>query len=133
QLDPHLLAARGIGIDEVETAMRRGNSNQPTGTLNGRYQAYDVMAQGQLENAEAYRDLIVAYRNGAPVRLSELGKVKDSMENERSAAWFNGKRGMVLAIMRQPGSNTIAVVDGIRAKLPELQRAIPPSVSLDVL
>jgi len=133
QLDPAAMAARGIGIDEVESAMRRGNSNLPTGTLNGRYHAYDVQAQGQLENADAYRQLIVAYRNGAPVRLEELGRVKDSVENERSAAWYNGKRGMILAIMRQPGSNTIEVVDGVRAKLPELQRAIPASVNLDVL
>jgi len=133
QLDPAAMAARGIGIDEVESAMRRGNSNQPTGTLNGKYHAYDVQTQGQLENAEAYRQLVVAYRNGAPVRLNELGLVKDSVENERSAAWYNGKRGMILAVMRQPGSNTIQVVDGVRAKLPELQRAIPASVNLDIL
>jgi HAE1 family hydrophobic/amphiphilic exporter-1 len=133
QVDPAALAARGIGLDEVDAAMRRGNSNQPTGTLNGRYHAYDIQTQGQLENAEAYRQLIVAYRNGAPVRLNELGRVLDSVENERSAAWYNGKRSVTLAIMRQPGSNTIEVVDGVLAKLPELRRAIPASVNLDVL
>jgi HAE1 family hydrophobic/amphiphilic exporter-1 len=133
QLDPAALVARGIGIDEVESAMRRGNSNVPTGTLNGRYQAFDVQAQGQLENAEAYRQLIVAYRNGAPVRLAELGRVLDSVENDKSAAWYNGKRGMVLAIQRQPGSNTIDTVDGVLAALPELRRAIPASVNLEVL
>ncbi len=133
QLDPAVLAARGIGMDEVDSAMRRGNSNQPTGTLNGRYQAFDVQARGQLENAEAYRQLIVAYRNGAPIRLDELGRVLDSVENERSAAWFNGKRGMVLAIQRQPGSNAIDVVNGVKEYLPELRRAIPASVDLDVL
>ncbi len=133
QVDPAALAARGIGMDEVESAMRRGNSNQPTGTLNGPYHAYDVQAKGQLENAEAYRQLIVAYRNGAPVRLNELGRVLDSVENERSAAWYNGNRSVTLAIMRQPGSNTIKVVDGILSKLPELRRAIPASVNLDVL
>ena len=133
QVDPAALAARGIGIDEVDSAMRRGNSNQPTGTLNGRYHAYDIQTKGQLENAEAYRQLIVAYRNGAPVRLNELGRVLDSVENERSAAWYNGKRSVTLAIMRQPGSNTIQVVDGVLAKLPELRRAMPASVNLDVL
>jgi HAE1 family hydrophobic/amphiphilic exporter-1 len=130
QVDPALLAARGIGLDEVESAMRRGNSNLPTGTLHGPYQVYDVQAQGQLENADAYRQLIVAYRNGAPVRLNELGRVADSFENERSAAWHNGTRGMVLAIMRQPGSNTIDVVDGVKDFLPELRRALPASVDL---
>lgn len=133
QMDPAALTALGIGLDEVESAMRRGNSNVPTGTLEGRYQAFNVQAQGQLENAEAYRNLVVAYRNGAPVRLSELGRVVDSVENDKSAAWYNGTRGMILAIQRQPGSNTIDVVDGVVAALPQLRKAIPASVNLDVL
>ena len=133
QLDPALLAARGIGIDEVQQAIQRGNSNAPAGTLNGPYQAFDVQARGQLQNAEEYRRLIVSYRNGVPVRLNDLGRVLDSVENERSAAWFNGVRGVVLAVQRQPGSNTIDVVDGVRAALPDLRRAIPASVKVDIL
>lgn len=133
QMDPALLAARGIGIDEVQQSIQRGNTNAPAGTLNGPYQAYDVQAQGQLRSADEYRDLVVSYRNGVPVRLGDLGRVVDSVENTRSAAWFNGVRGVILAVQRQPGSNTIAVVDGVRAALPDLQRAIPASVKVDVL
>ena len=133
QMDPALLAARGIGIEEVQQSIQRGNTNAPAGTLNGPFSAYDVQAQGQLKSADEYRNLIVSYRNGVPVRLGDLGKVLDSVENTRSAAWFNGVRGVILAVQRQPGSNTIAVVDGVRAALPDLQRAIPASVKVDVL
>jgi HAE1 family hydrophobic/amphiphilic exporter-1 len=133
QVDPALLAARGIGIDEIEGSIRRGNSNAPAGTLNGPFAAFDVQAKGQLENADEYRRLIVAYRNGVPVRLGDLGRVVDSVENTRSAAWFNGVRGVILAAQRQPGSNTIAVVDGILEALPDLRRSIPASVNIEVL
>ncbi len=133
QMDPALLASRGIGLEEIEQAIRRGNTNAPAGTLHGPYQAYDVQARGQLLRADEYRRLVVSYRNGVPVRLGELGRVLDAVENTRSAASFNGVRGVLLGVQRQPGSNAIDVVDGVRAQLPELQRALPASVKLDVL
>ena len=133
QLDPNLLAARGIGIDEVSAALSQNNANLPTGTLWGPRQAYTVQATGQLATAEKYRPLIVAYRNGNPVRLSELGRVLDSVENDKSASWYNDTRAITLAVQRQPGTNTVEVVDSIRALLPEFREQMPPAVKLDIL
>jgi len=133
RLDPKALAARSIGIDEVVSAIASGNVNLPTGTLWGPHQAFTVQATGQLYNAAAYRPLIVAYRSGSPVRLGELGHVVDSVENDKVAAWFNDKRAIVLAILRQPGTNTIEVVQSIKDILPQFSREIPASVSLDIL
>ncbi|HEU5069737.1 MAG TPA: efflux RND transporter permease subunit [Verrucomicrobiae bacterium] len=133
QLDPSALASRGIGIDEVQSAIAQGNVNLPTGTLDGPHQAFTVQANGQLFRAADYRPLIVAYRNGQPVRLRELGRVIDSVQNDKAAAWFNGKRGIVLAIQRQPGENTVRVVDDIRATLPTLRAQIPGAVNFEVL
>ncbi len=133
QLDPKALASRGIGIDEVTQAVRDANVNLPTGTLYGAHKAYTVQASGQLEDAAAYRPLIVAYRNGSPVRLDELGRVIDGVQNDKAANWFNGKRGMVLAIQRQPGTNTVEVVDNIRKLLPTFRTEIPASIHLDTL
>jgi HAE1 family hydrophobic/amphiphilic exporter-1 len=133
QLDPSELAVRGIGIDEVVGAIQAGNVNLPTGTLQGPTQAATVESTGQLLDAAAYRRLIVAYRNGSPVRLEQLGKVLDSVENTRIASWFGDTRGIVLAVHKQPGMNTVAVVDAVRELLPTFRAQIPPSVSLDVL
>ena len=133
QLDPNLLAARGIGIDEVEEAIGKGNVNLPTGTLYGKNQAFVVQANGQLMKAADYRPLIVAYRQGRPVRLEEVGRVIDSVVNDKIASWYNNTRGIVLAIQRQPGVNTVEVVDNIRKLLPVLRAQIPPAVSLDTL
>ncbi len=133
QLDPNALAARGIGIDEVEQAIGKGNVNLPTGTLQGRNQSFTVQANGQLMKAADYRPLIVAYRQGRPVRLEELGRIIDSVQNDRIASWYNSSRGIVLAIQRQPGMNTVEVVDSIRKLLPEFRAQIPPSVNLDTL
>lgn len=133
QLDPKALATRQIGIDEVGKALERGNVNLPTGTLEGRQQAFTIEATGQLYNAAAYRPLIVAYRNGKPVRLEELGRVIDSVENNKVANWYNNTRAVVLAIQRQPGTNTVEVVDSIKNLLPTFRVRIPPSVNLDVL
>jgi hydrophobic/amphiphilic exporter-1 (mainly G- bacteria), HAE1 family len=133
QLDPNVLAARGIGIDEVQNALANNNVNRPTGTLWGRRQAYTVQATGQLMNAEAFRPMIVAYRGGRPVRLEELGVVKDSVENDKQAGWFNGSRSISLFVQRQPGTNTVEVVDRIHQLLPEFRAQMPPSVTLDVL
>ncbi|MFZ0487111.1 MAG: efflux RND transporter permease subunit, partial [Arenicellales bacterium] len=133
QLDPSKLAARGIGIDEVAEAIGQHNVNIPTGTLYGRQRAVTVQASGQLDDAAAYRPLIVAYRNGAPVRLRELGRVVDGVENDKAAAWFDGKRGIVLAVQRQPGTNTIEVVDAIKKLLPKFRAQMPAGVNMDVL
>ncbi|PYU34855.1 MAG: acriflavine resistance protein B [Acidobacteria bacterium] len=133
QLDPRELASRQLGINEVENAVERGNVNLPTGTLWGSHQAVTVQANGQLTDAAAYRPLIVAYRNGSPVRLEELGQVINSVENDKIASWFNGTRAVVLAILRQPGTNTVEVVDNIKALFPNFRALLPPAVSLNIL
>ncbi|MBI3990164.1 MAG: efflux RND transporter permease subunit, partial [candidate division NC10 bacterium] len=132
-LDPNALASRGIGIDEVRKAIAQGNVNLPTGTLYGPHQALTVQASGQLTDATAYRPLIVTYRNGVPVRLGELGQVIDSVQTDKAAAWYDGERAVVLAIQRQPGTNTIEVVNAIRKLLPSLKEQMPPSVSFGIL
>jgi len=133
QLDPNALATRKIGIDEVAAAIQQGNVTLPTGTLYGRNKAFTVEATGQLNNAAAYRPLIVAYRGGAPVRLQELGRVKDSVENDKVASWYVDTRAVVLAIQRQPGTNTVAVVDSIKKLVPLFRKEIPASVDLHIL
>ena len=133
QLDPEELATKGIGIDEVASAIARGNVNLPTGTLYGRYQAFTIEASGQLSNAAAYRPLIVTYRNGSPVYLQDLGRVIDSVENDKIASWYNTTRAVILAIQRQPGTNTVEVVDSIKQLLPTFRSQMPASVDLTVL
>jgi HAE1 family hydrophobic/amphiphilic exporter-1 len=133
QLDPNALASRGIGIDEVQRAVAQGNVNLPTGTLYGPHQAFNVQATGQLTNAAAFRPLIVAYRNGSPVRLEQLGQAVDSVQTDKVASWYNGERAVVLAIQRQPGTNTVQVVDAIRTLLPTFRAQIPAAVNLNVL
>jgi hydrophobic/amphiphilic exporter-1 (mainly G- bacteria), HAE1 family len=133
QVDPSALASRGIGIDDVATALQRGNTNLPVGTLYGIHQNLTVQANGQLTNAEEYRQLIVAYRNGAPVSLRDLGDVVDSVENNRLASRYNGQQVVTLTIQRQPGTNTVAVVDAIRDLLPSFRQQLPASIKLDVL
>ena len=133
QVDPRALAARGIGIDEVEQAVARANVNKPTGTLFGPHQAVNVQATGQLMDAAAYRPLVVAYRNGSPVRLEEVGRVIDGVQTDKVAGWFNNERSVVLAVQRQPGTNTIEVVDAIRKLLPVFRQQLPASVNLNVV
>jgi len=133
QVDPQALASRGIGIDEVNAAVQKGNVNLPTGTLYGPHHAFAVQATGQLTDAAAYRPLIVTYRDGHPVRLEELGRVIDSVEEDKIASWYNTTRAIVLAIQRQPGTNTIEVVDSVRQLLPTFRSQIPASVNLVVL
>ena len=137
QHDPRALASRGIGIDEVSDAIQNQNVNLPTGTLYGAHKAFTVQASGQLTEAEAYRPLIVAYRNGSPVRLQELGRVIDSVENDKTAAWYVDadvmQRSIVLAVQRQPGTNTVEVAGAVRALLPAFRSQLPASVSLHVL
>jgi len=133
QLDPNALAARSVGINEVEQAVASANVNIPTGSLYGKERVYAVQSTGQLQNAAAFRPVIVTYRNGAPVRLQELGRVIDGVQNDKVAAWFKGKRGIVLAIQRQPGTNTIEVVNNIKQLLPTFRAEVPPSIELEVL
>jgi HAE1 family hydrophobic/amphiphilic exporter-1 len=133
QLDPRELASRQIGIDEAAAAVRSGNVNLPTGVLWGKHEALTIQATGELNNAADYRPLIVAYRNGAPVRLQDLGHVIDSVENDKAASWYNGTRAVVLAVQRQPGTNTVEVVDNIKALLPTFRSQIPPAVALNIL
>src|SRR3954447_14346689 len=132
QADPEAAAARGISLEDVRTAVSRANSSTPVGTLNGPKQDVALQASGQMDKAADYRQVIVAWRNGSPVRLDEIARVYDSVENDKTATWFNGTRSIVLAIYKQPDANTVAVVDGVLAKLPMLRAQIPPSVKIDV-
>src|SRR5437773_11061374 len=133
QMDPNALADRGIGVDDVDSAIRNANPNTPTGTLYGKYSNLTVQTNVQLDNAAQFRSLIVAYRNGASVRLEEVANVSDSVENNRVASWFNGRRSVTMAVQRQPGTNTVAVVDAIRALIPQFKKQLPASVNLDIL
>ena len=133
QLNPQALASRGIGIDEVSAAVEKGNVNLPTGTLFGTHQAYNLQASGKLMKAEDYLPLIVAFRNGAPVRLKEVGRAVSSVENNKIASWYRDQRAIVLAIQRQPGTNTIEVVDAIKKLLPQFQAQLPASIDFQVL
>lgn len=132
QVDPKALAARKIGIDEVAQALERGNVNLPTGTLQGKHEALTIQTSGQLYSAKEYEPLIVAYRNGSPVRLGEIGRVIDSVENDKVAGWYKQTRAIVLAIQRQPGTNTIEVVNRIKELLPQFRSQLPGSVDLNI-
>ncbi|PWC42349.1 efflux RND transporter permease subunit [Azospirillum sp. TSO22-1] len=132
QIDPDALSARGIGIDEVQKAMASANANTPVGTLSGVRQQLVLAANPQLPNAEAFRDLIIAFRNGAPVRMGDVATVLDSVENTRIANWYNGTRAITLAVQRQPDANTVEVVDRVRALLPAFKQQLPPSVEIGV-
>jgi HAE1 family hydrophobic/amphiphilic exporter-1 len=137
QLDPHALASRAMGINEVEAALRSWNANIPTGSVFGPQQALTLRANGELMNAEQFKSMIVAYRNGAPVRLEDVGDVIDDVEDQHTASWFytkdGGQRAITLGIQRQPGTNTIAVADSVKGLLPEFRNELPASVHLDVL
>ena len=133
QLNPSSLASRQIGIDEVSAALQSGNTNLPTGTLYGQNRTFTILSNGQRMNAAQFGPMIVAYRNGAPVRLRDLGRVIDSVQNDKTASWYNGVRAIVLAIQKQPGTNTVAVVDKIKKLLPRLEDHIPAAVHIDTL
>jgi len=132
QLDPRQLATRGIGIDEVVTAIRNSNVNLPTGIMYGPNTSYTVQASGQLFRADDYRPITVSYRNGAPVRLQDLANVIDNVEDNQSAAWFKDKRSMILAIQKQPGTNTVEVSNRVRELLPKFRQQLPASVDLEI-
>jgi HAE1 family hydrophobic/amphiphilic exporter-1 len=137
QLDPDALAARGIGLNQVSGAIQAGNVNLPTGTLYGPDQAFTLQSTGQLNNAAEYRELIVTYQNGSPVRLKDLGRVIDSVQNDKVAAWAYKKgsqeRTVFLAIQRQPGTNTVAVAAAVRKLLPVFRSQLPASVDFNIL
>ena len=133
QMDPHAMATRQIGIDEVQQALSDGNVNLPTGALWGRQRTATVEASGQLFSAADYEKLVVAYRNGSPVRLSELGHVIDDVENERNLTWYNMDRAILIVLFRQPGVNTVQVVDNVKALLPGLQAQLPPAITMHTL
>src|SRR5258708_5241605 len=137
QMDPHAMAAKQVGINEVETALKAWNVNLPAGTINGPRRAFTLQASGQLMAAAAYRPLIVSYRKGSPVRLEELGTVKDGVEDERTASWLYSDEGaepsVVLGIQRQPGTNTMEVAKGVKDLLPLIKSELPPSVNMKTL
>ena len=130
QVDPVAAAARGLSLDDVRNVIGKANSNVPVGTLSGAQQNVTLQASGQLERANAYREIVVAWRNGAPVKLEEIARVVDSVENDQIASWFNDRRSIVLAIQRQPDANTVEVVDAIMARLPQLRAQVPAAIEL---
>jgi hydrophobe/amphiphile efflux-1 (HAE1) family protein len=133
RLDPRLLASRGIGLDEVGAALDANNVNLPTGLMDGSNQALQILADGQIDNVNEFRNIVVAYRNGAPVRIGELAEVIDSVQDLRVASWFDGNRAIVLAVQKQPGTNTVEVVGRVRALLPTFQKQLPESIRLGIL
>ncbi|MGB6875296.1 MAG: efflux RND transporter permease subunit [Candidatus Acidiferrales bacterium] len=132
QLDPKAMASEQIGIDEAEQAVQNANINMPTGTLYGAQKAFTVQANGQMMSAAPYRQLIVAYRNGAPVRLDQIGHVYDSIQDTKLANWINGVRGVILAIQKQPGTNTIEIANSIKKLLPGFRAIMPPAMHLAI-
>ena len=133
QANPEQLAARGIGLDELQQALAQNNVNQPVGQLDGSRQTFAIKDGGQLSNAAAYRPLVVSWRNGAPVRLEDVATPIDSVENIRIASWNVDQRAIVLAIQRQPGANTIETVDAIKRILPSFQAKLPAAIEMKVL
>jgi HAE1 family hydrophobic/amphiphilic exporter-1 len=136
QLDPFQLASRQIGINEVEAALKNWNVNLPTGALNGPRRAFTLEASGQLMSADAYKPVIVTWRRNTPVRLEELGRVIDSVEDDKTASWYYDKngsqRGILLAIQRQPGTNTVQVADVVKKLMPSFRSELPPSVKMNI-
>ena len=136
QVDPDRLNAKHLGLNEVQNAIAGWNVNLPTGTLNGPKTVYNIQANGQLMKAADYRPVVVAWRNGTPIRLEEVANVKDSVEDDKNSSWFNTpdttERAVNLMIMRQPGSNTIEVTNSVRKLLPYFQSQLPPAVNLMV-
>jgi len=134
QVDPQRLATYNLGIDDVMTAVVAANQNQPTGTIWGKHQAFTIQStNGQLLTAEDYKPVIVAYNNNAPIRLKDLGHVIDSVQNDKEGGWYNDKPAVILAVLKQPGANTIQVVDSIKKLIPTFRETTPSAIKLDVL
>jgi hydrophobic/amphiphilic exporter-1 (mainly G- bacteria), HAE1 family len=133
QVDPVAAAQRNISLDDIRTVLTKANSNTPVGTLSGPDRTVTLLASGALRHASDYRNVVAAWRNGAPVKLNEIANVVDSVENDKIASWFNNDRAIVLAIQRQPDANTVAVVDAVRAKLPQFRAQVPASIRMETL
>jgi HAE1 family hydrophobic/amphiphilic exporter-1 len=133
QIDPRAAAARNISLDDVKNVVAAANSSAPVGTLQGQKQSVTLTATSAMRHAADYRDVVVAYRNGAPVKLDQIGRVIDSVENDKVASWFNDARAIVLAIQRQPDANTVAVVDEVRNSLPAMRAQVPPAIEMHPL
>ncbi|MGO4566256.1 efflux RND transporter permease subunit [Rhizobium sp. 2YAF20] len=133
EVDPNKLQNRGIGIDTVNTAIVNANSQVPVGTLQNDSQSMTITANTQRTNAQEFKSLVIASPNGAPIHLSDVADVQDSVENLNTGSWYDGKRAIILAIQRQPDANTVDVVDSINAKLPGLTAEVPGSVSMKVM
>jgi hydrophobic/amphiphilic exporter-1 (mainly G- bacteria), HAE1 family len=132
-LDPEALSKRGLGLERVVTAIRDANSNLPAGVLQGSARNFTVKSSGKLERADSFNELIVAYQNGMPVRLADVGRAEDSIENVRVKSWVNNERAIALAVYRQPGANTVEVVKRIKTLFPAIQAEAPPGVRLHVI
>jgi multidrug efflux pump len=133
QFNPRALASYGLNIDDMRSTVGNGNVNTAKGNFDGPSRAYTINANDQLRSPEEYKNLILAYRNGAPVRLSDVATVANAPENTKLAAWFNTTPAIILNIQRQPGANVISVVEGVRALLPALQASLPAAIDLAVL
>jgi HAE1 family hydrophobic/amphiphilic exporter-1 len=133
QVDPVAAAARNISLDDIRSVVAKANSSAPVGALQGKEQAVTLTATGAMPRAADYRDVVVAYRNGAPIKLNEVARVIDSVENDKVATWFNDSRAIVLAIQRQPDANTVEVVDMVRNKLPQMRAQVPPAIQMQPL
>jgi HAE1 family hydrophobic/amphiphilic exporter-1 len=132
ELDPAQLTTRGLSVSDIATAVRNNNVILPTGVLYGKNKTLTIQATGQLSNATQFRTMVIANKNGAPIHLGDVGKVYDDVQNRRNASWYNGDRAIVLAVMRQPGTNTVAVADAVKAALAELAPTLPPSVKVNI-
>ncbi|TRL36702.1 efflux RND transporter permease subunit [Rhizobium straminoryzae] len=132
-LDPNALQARALGVDTVTTAIANANNQTPVGTLQTADQRLTIDAKTQRTNADEFRTLVIATKNGAPIHLGDVAKVDDSVENLDAGSWYDGKQSIILAVQRQPDANTVDVVDSIKAKLPALKAQLPPSVHLNVM
>ncbi|MGA2993482.1 MdtB/MuxB family multidrug efflux RND transporter permease subunit [Bradyrhizobium sp.] len=133
QADIRKLAAYGLNIDDLRTTLGNANVNTPKGNFDGGMRAYTINANDQIRNASDYKSLIVAYKNGSPVRLSDVGDVIDGSQNDKLGAWMNETPAIILNIQRQPGANVIAVVEGIKALLPQLQASLPAAIDVNIL
>ena len=133
QVDPVAAAARNISLDDIRTVLAKANSNTPVGTLSGPERNVTLLASGAMRRAADYKNVVAAWRNGAPVKLSEIANVIDSVENDKVASWFNDDRAVVLAIQRQPDANTVEVVDSVKARLPQFRAQVPPSIRMETL
>src|SRR3990172_1547695 len=133
QVDPRALAYRRIGIDEVVSAVNANNIATPAGALSCRHKVLALQSNGQLQSADAFRDIVVAYRNGSPVRLGDVGNVLNAVSNPRSGNWYNGARTIVLSVHRQPGSNTVQVADAVKQRVEDLRPQLPPAGEVTML